>query len=103
MGQPEIIWERVRGHGEVLRDPQNLANEYLVDLDLPATGTTPTVGTLMRYSETPTERPRTPPELGADTGSLMAELGFTLEDVKAVQDRCEAVKAEMYAALLGDP
>ncbi len=57
-GQPEIIWERVRGHDEVLSDPQNLANEYVVDLDLPVTGTTPTVGTLMRFSETPTEHPK---------------------------------------------
>ena len=102
-GQPEIIWERVRDHGEVLTDPQNLANDYVVDLDLPATGTTPTVGTLMRYSATPTERPRVPPVLGADTEDIMAELGFGAEDVEAVQNHCEAVKAEMYAAMLGDP
>ena len=93
----------MRGHGEVLTDPQNLANEYVVDLDLPATGVAPTVGTLMHFSETPTERPRVPPVLGADTAELMGELGFTGEDVKAVQDRCEAVKAELYAALLGEP
>ena len=102
-GQPEIIWERVRGHGDVLTDPQNLANEYVVDLDLPATGVAPTVGTLMHYSATPTERPRVPPVLAADTEDIMTELGFTAEDVQAVQDRCEAVKAEMYAALLGEP
>ena len=101
--QPEIIWERVRGHGDVLTDPQNLANEYVVDLDLPATGVAPTVGTLMHYSATPTERPRVPPVLAADTEDIMTELGFTAEDVQAVQDRCEAVKAEMYAALLGEP
>ena len=102
-GQPEIIWERVRGHGDVLTDPQNLANEYVVDLDLPATGVAPTVGTLMHYSATPTERPRVPPVLAADTEDIMTELGFTAEDVQAVKDRCEAVKAEMYAALLGEP
>ena len=102
-GQPEIIWERVRGHDEVLSDPQNLANEYVVDLDLPVTGTTPTVGTLMRFSETPTEHPKAPPVLGADTGEIMTELGFDAAAVEGVQAHCEATKAEMYAALLGDP
>ncbi len=33
----------------------------------------------------------------------MTELGFDAADVEAVQARCEATKAEMYAALLGDP
>ncbi len=101
-GQPEIIWERVRGYDEVLTDPQNTLNDYVVDLDLAATGSTPTIGTLMHFSETPTERPKAPPELAADTADLMGELGFSADDVEAVQTHCEAVKAEMYAAMLGD-
>ena len=66
--EPEIIWERVRGYDDVLTDPQNLANGYVVDLELPTVGAIRTIGALMEFSATPAGRPGVPPELGSHTG-----------------------------------
>ena len=100
--QPEIIWERVRSHDEVLTDPQNVENEYIVDIELPVTGTTKTIGTLMAFSDTPTALPSAPPALGAHTAEIMTDLGFGAGDVESVQTHADAVRQEMYAALLGE-
>ena len=99
--QPEMIWERVRGHGDIPTDPQNIANDYVVDLELPVSGTTPTVGTLMDFSATPTPRPCPPPALGAHTAEIMAELGFDEEAVGAVTTHAAQTREAMLAALLG--
>ena len=100
--EPEIIWERVRGYDDVLTDPQNLANGYIADIDLPVTGKTQTVGTLMDFSATPTALPAPPPALGGHTAEVMAELGFGAEDIRAVQTHGDAVREEMYSAYMGD-
>ncbi len=99
--EAEIIWERVRSHDEVLTDPQNLENEYIVDIELPVTGKTKTVGTLMAFSDTPTAVPSAPPPLGSHTAEIMTDLGFSAAEIESVQAHAEAVRQEMYTALLG--
>jgi|TARA_B100001123_G_scaffold444020_1_gene591710 crotonobetainyl-CoA:carnitine CoA-transferase CaiB-like acyl-CoA transferase len=100
--QPEIIWERVRDHEGVRTDPQNIANNYVVEMDLPTVGKTATVGTLMEYSLTPTdEAVQLPPELGADTASIMAELGFDDSQVEFVETNVTNVRQRLLSALLG--
>ena len=100
--QPEIIWERVRDHEGVRTDPQNIANSYVVEMDLPTVGKTATVGTLMEYSLTPTdEAVQLPPELGADTASIMAELGFDDSQVEFVETNVTNVRQRLLSALLG--
>jgi len=101
-GEPEIIWERVRDHADVLTDPQNIHNGYVVDLEVPQVGATKTVGSLMAFSQTPTDLPRPPPGLGADTAGVMKDLGFAAEAFKSVASHNEATRQEMLAALLGE-
>lgn len=100
--QPEIIWERVRNHEEVRTDPQNIANDYVVEIDLPSSGKTSTVGTLMAFSETPTSPPGPPPPLGEHTEEVMAALGFDAAEIESVRNHSEAEKQAMLIALLGD-
>ena len=100
--QPEIIWERVRSHDEVLADPQNIANDYIVDIDLPVTGATKTVGALMAFSATPPPHLCAPPALGAHTAEVLAEVGFAKADVQAVQTHSESVREQTYADYLGE-
>lgn len=100
--QPEIVWERVRDHADVRSDPQNAANDYVVEIDLPRVGKTSTVGTLMDFSATPTAAPAPPPGLGAHTAEVMAGLGFDAEAIAKVTQHAVATRDEMLAALLGD-
>jgi crotonobetainyl-CoA:carnitine CoA-transferase CaiB-like acyl-CoA transferase len=100
--EPEIIWERVRSHDDVLTDPQNLENGYIVDIELPVTGKTKTVGTLMAFSDTPTIDPSAPPELAAHTAEIMTDLGFSETEIESVQTHAEAIRQEMFAAYFGE-
>ncbi len=100
--EPEIICERVRGYDDVLTDPQNLANDYIVDIELPAVGRTRTIGSLMDFSATPTDRPEAPPELGAQTAEVMTELGFEAAAIESVLSHCEREMRETFVALSGE-
>ena len=99
--QPEIIWERVRGHGDIANDPQNMANGYVVDVDLPVIGTAPTVGSLMHFSASAAPSPVTPPGLGSHTAEIMTELDFDDATTAAVIAHSDAVRKEMFERLLG--
>ena len=97
--EPEIIWERVRSHDEVLTDPQNLANGYVTSVDVPVIGTVPTAGTLIDFSDTPTGDVRRPPLLGEHTPQVMRSLGFSDDDVTQATSEVESARAELLALL----
>ena len=100
--QPEIIWERVRDHADVLVDPQNLANGYITEMEVPGAGVLKTTGPLMHFSHTVPPATRPPPALAAHTESVLAELGFGAEEIGSVLAHAEAVRAEMLALLQQD-
>jgi crotonobetainyl-CoA:carnitine CoA-transferase CaiB-like acyl-CoA transferase len=100
--QPEIIHERVQGYDEVLADPQIRANDYLATVDLPDVGPTRFVGNLVHLSETPGSVKGPPPALGQHTAEVMESLGFSSEEVQAVETHASAVREKMIAAIVGE-
>lgn len=99
--QPEAIWERVRDWHEVLEDPQNLANDYVATIDVPGLGATRTVGNLVALSETPGSVKGGPPLLGEGNEEILGALGFSAEEVAAIERRATTVREEAFALLLG--
>ena len=96
--QPEIIYERVRDYDEVLADPQNAANEYVVEMDVPVIGKTKVVGNLLTFSATPASAKGPPPALGEGNAEIMARLGFGVAHVEAVAERARVQRELALAA-----
>ncbi len=99
--QPEIIWERVRSWSEVLEDEQNIANDYLTDIEVEGVGTTRSVGTLVALSETPGSPKGNPPALGEGNDEVLTQAGISDEtrteiETHATEQR-EAFLAELRA------
>jgi crotonobetainyl-CoA:carnitine CoA-transferase CaiB-like acyl-CoA transferase len=95
--QPEIIAERVRDYADVLADPQNAANEYIVDMDLPVIGPSKVVGNLVALSDTPGSVKGPPPALGEGNGEIMARLGFSASQIDAVTAHATAQREAALA------
>ncbi|MYZ50000.1 CaiB/BaiF CoA transferase family protein [Propylenella binzhouense] len=77
---------RVQSLAEVFEDPQVLAQEMVIDVPHPGHGTVRMTGFPIKLSETPCRINRPAPDLGADTGDVLAEIGVTeaeLADLKA--------------------
>ena len=96
--QPEIIYERVRDYADVLADPQNAANGYIVDMDLPVIGPSKVVGNLIGLSATPGSVKGPPPALGEATAEVMRRLDFTDAEIESVQQHANAQRELAIAA-----
>lgn len=71
---------------EALTSDQTRARDMVVDLEDPAVGAIRTLGLPIRFTNTPTSIRRMPPELGADTDEVLAEIGVSpteLEELRA--------------------
>jgi CoA:oxalate CoA-transferase len=93
--QPNIIMERVRDHTDVLSDEQNIANNYVVPMDIPGLGESKVIGNLVQLNKTPGSLKGPAPELGADTAAVMMQLGFDMKDIQSVNDRVLQVRDEL--------
>ncbi|MGH8957240.1 MAG: CaiB/BaiF CoA transferase family protein [Acidimicrobiia bacterium] len=66
---------------EALASPQTVARRMVVDLPLGSGVSTKGLGLPFQLSETPSSIRRPPPELGADTREVLAELGLSDSDI----------------------
>jgi crotonobetainyl-CoA:carnitine CoA-transferase CaiB-like acyl-CoA transferase len=97
--QPEIIWERVRNHEEVLEDKQSLLNEYFTHVNIPGVGARQTVANLVKMSETPGTEKGDPPSLGEANSEFLSQTGMSQLDIQEIERAVVAVREEAIAAL----
>ena len=71
---------------ELLEDPQLEAREMLVELDSPAIGKYKATGNPMKMSMTPPVVDRPAPLLGQRTDAVVAELGYSAEEIAALHE-----------------
>ena len=95
--QPDIIWNRVFDHTEVINDKQALDNEYVVDMDISGIGPTKVVGNVVHLSETPGSAKGPSPEPGQHTEEVLLDLGLSWEEITAINDEAEASLARAIA------
>jgi len=70
---------------EALASGQTEAGAMVVEVDVPGVGPVRTLGLPIRMSDTPTSIRRGAPTLGADTGEVLVELGFTADEIEALR------------------
>ncbi len=71
---------------EMIRHPQVLASEIIVEHEHPHVGTLRQARPAARFERTPAAIRRGAPLLGEHTHEILAELGFSEEDVDALVD-----------------
>jgi crotonobetainyl-CoA:carnitine CoA-transferase CaiB-like acyl-CoA transferase len=70
---------------EALASPQTIARDMVVQMDHPEVGPILMTGLPLRFSDTPAEMRLPPPVLGADTASVLSELGLTSDEIDSLR------------------
>ncbi len=81
-----IIYTPIQSTGEVVDDPQALANDYVTWFDHPVLGRTKVVGFPWDFSKTPASVRREAPEFGQHTEEILLELSYTWDDITKLRD-----------------
>ena len=82
----DMICAPVANYDDVSRDPQALANEYVLAVEHPTLGETKVVGHSWSFSETPAQVAAWAPEVGQHSEEILLELGYTWEQITALRD-----------------
>ena len=81
MNASECIWAPLQSPAEIPDDPQVVANGYVMGFDHPQHGAFRVTASPVQFdNEAPVVR-RAAVELGADTETVLLELGYTWEEI----------------------
>ena len=79
--------EPVNDYSDLEKDPQVIANEYVVEIEDPIHGKVKVPGVPVKLSETPGRVEKLAPELGQHTEEVLMELcGYTWEDLAKLRE-----------------
>ena len=82
-----LIFEGVRSLTEVAKDPQALANEYIVDCEHPVLGKIKAWGHPITFSKTPMRVTSVAPELGEHTEEVLQNVcGYSWDEIAKLRD-----------------
>ncbi len=80
----DILCAPVNAIDAALADPQIASNRMVVDMRHPDYGTIKVIGTPVKLEDTPGSMRLPPPRLGEHTAEVLADLGFTREEIAAL-------------------
>ncbi len=88
LSRHQLMSARVQDYEELRRDPQVLANRYLVDLEYPDEGrTVQMINHPVRFSAAPEVGVQGPaPQYGQHTEEVLLEFGYTWEQISALRE-----------------
>jgi crotonobetainyl-CoA:carnitine CoA-transferase CaiB-like acyl-CoA transferase len=76
----------VQDYGQIIEDPQVLANDYIVEYDHPSGERRKIVGPAVQLEATPGTIRRGAPEFGEHTEEVLLAHGFTWDEVAALKE-----------------
>lgn len=82
----ECRWAPVNDYAAATADEHNWINGYLQEVDHPQWGTMPMLGSPIKMSHTPVVPGTIAPELGADTETVLLDLGYEWDDIAAMRE-----------------
>ena len=82
-----VLWAPIQTCSEVVRDPQVIANEFIVEVEDPEFGKVKLVKSPLQMEKTPAAVEKTAPQFAQHNEEIMLELGYSWDEIKDLKEK----------------